>query len=144
VVSCCAVLVLRLSFVSVLGHWSHIGPVLGTTLGCLWGPGDLPKGFQETTQRTQTESLGVICGAGRPPEGGREPPRDNPGDPKSPPAPEAPVFFENVQTLAKISFCRNEHAVEAINPFSRTKCAGRGKSRCWAENQQERQKRAFV
>ena len=50
-----AVPVWKLSFVLILGHWPHIGPVLGATLGCLWGPG-LPRGagsLKETTQATQ-------------------------------------------------------------------------------------------
>ena len=56
VAKCCAVPVWRPSFVLILGHWPHIGPVPGATLGCLWGPGGLPTGA-------------------------RGPPRDNPDDP---------------------------------------------------------------
>ncbi len=60
VVKSCAVPVWRFSCVLILGHWPHIGPVRGTTLGCLWGPGGLPNGAWRL-------------------------PRDNPRRPKPPP-----------------------------------------------------------
>ncbi len=88
VAKCRAVPVWKLSFVLILGHWPHIGPVLGATLGCLRGPGGLPKearGLPRDNPRRPKPrpwtAFRVLLGAG-PPEGGREPPGDNPGDPK--------------------------------------------------------------
>ena len=88
VVKSCAVPVWRLSFVLILGHWPHIGPVPGATLGCLWGPGGLPNGARRLPRDNPRRpkpppwsASGVPLGAG-PPEGGRGPQGDNPGDPK--------------------------------------------------------------
>jgi hypothetical protein len=76
VVKSCADPVWKLSFVSILGHWPHIGPIPGTTLGCLWGPGGLPKGARRLPRdnfRRPTpcpwSAFGVPLGAG-PPDGG--------------------------------------------------------------------------
>ncbi len=105
VVKSCAASVWKLSFVSLLGHWPQIGPVQAT-LGCLWGPGGLPKEARrfprENPRRPKPRPwsvFGVFVGAG-PPEGGREPQGDNPGDTKwAYRSRGAQLFFENAQKL---------------------------------------------
>ncbi len=84
----CAISVRRPSFVLMLGHWPHIGPVPGATLGCLWGPGGFPKGAQRIPRDNPRRpkpfpwsASGLPLGAG-PPEGGRGLQGDNTGDPK--------------------------------------------------------------
>ncbi len=71
--------------------------VLGVILGCICGPGGLPRGdgsLQETTQTTQN----------------------------GPPAADGHVF----PNMMKISLCKIVHVVVAISPFLRTEGAGRG------------------
>ena len=53
----------------------HIGPVPGATLGCLWGPGSLPRGARRLPRDNSRQpkprpwsAFGVPLGAG-PPEG---------------------------------------------------------------------------
>ena len=89
VAKCCAIPVWRPSFVLFLGHWPHIGPVPGATLGCLWGPGGLPTGARGPPRDNPDDPnhvlgvpLGCLWGPGGLPMGGRELPGDNRGDPK--------------------------------------------------------------
>ena len=77
------------AFVCVnLGHWPHIGPVPGPTLGCLWGARRPPKGGPETSKRqlrtTQTVSLECLWAAfgGRASRGAPGASRRQPGRPK--------------------------------------------------------------
>ena len=57
--------------------WSDFGVPLGGREASQMRSGD----FQETTRDDPNRLLGVPLGVG-PPEGGREPQGDNPGDPK--------------------------------------------------------------
>ena len=103
VVKSCAVPVWKLSFVLILGHWPHIGPVLGATLGCLWGPGGLPRGpggFQETTPDDPNRVLGVplgcLWGPGFP-RGAGSLQETTQATQNGPPAAEARRVYENAQ-----------------------------------------------
>ena len=131
VVKSCAVPVWKLSFVLILGHWPHIGPVPGATLGCLWGLGGLPKGARrlprDNPRRPKPRpwsASGVPLGAG-PPEGGRGPQGDNPGDPKwASRRRGAQVLKKRPKTMC-ISLRRNVHVVEARSPYWSKEGAGR-------------------
>ena len=128
---CCAAPVWKLSFVLILGHWPHIGPVPGATLGLLWGPGGLPKGAlrpprdnpRRPTPRPWSAS-GVPLGAG-PPEGGRGPQGDNPGDPKWASRRRGTQVFGKRPKIMIISLRINVHAVDARSPYWSREGAGR-------------------
>ncbi len=120
VVKSCAVPVWKLSFVLILGHWPHIGPVPGATLGCLWGPGGLPKGSRrlprDNPRRPKPRpwsAFGVPLGAG-PPEAGREPQGDNP---KWASRRRGTQVFGKRPKIMIISLRRNVHAVGDRSPF---------------------------
>ena len=127
----CAVPVWKLSFVLILGHWPHIGPVPGATLGCLWGPGGLPNGARrfprDNPRRPKPppwSASGVPLGAG-PPEGGRGLQGDNPGDPKWASRRRGAQVFKKYPKTMSISLRRNVHAVEARSPYWSKEGAGR-------------------
>ncbi len=127
----CAVPVWKLSFVLILGHWPHIGPVPGATLGCLWGPGGLPKGARRLPRDNPRRpkpfpwiAFGLPLGAG-PPEGGRGPQGDNPGGPKGASRCRGAQFFKKHSKTMSISLRRNVHAVEARSPYWSKEGAGR-------------------
>ena len=70
------------------GSWGAVGLILAPSLERLWGAcggreaSQMRSGdFQETTRDDPNRLLGVPLGVG-PPEKGREPQGDNPGDPK--------------------------------------------------------------
>ena len=127
----CAISVRRPSFVLILGHWPHIGPVPGATLGCLWGPGGLPKGARRLPRDNPRRpkpfpwsASGLPLGAG-PPEGGRGPQGDNPGDPKWASRRRGAQVFSKYPKTMSISLRRNVHAVEARSPYWSKEGAGR-------------------
>ena len=68
--------------------------------------------------------LGLPFGAG-PPEGGRGPQGDNPGDPKEASRRRGAQVLEKYQKTMSISLRRNVHAVEARSPYSSKEGAGR-------------------
>ena len=80
-----------LEVICVMGSpcaWPHIGPVPGTTLGYLWGPGGFPKRVRrfprDNPQMTQTVSLECLWAAfeGRASRGVPGAARRQPGRPK--------------------------------------------------------------
>ena len=105
----------------ILSHWPHIGPVPGATLGCLWEPGGLPKGFLGKTPDVPNRFLGVplgcFLGPGLPRGAGglKETTR---ATQKGPPA------------AMSISLRRNVHAVEARSPYWSKEGAGRTRLTC--------------
>ena len=114
----------------ILGHWPHIGPVRAT-LGCLWGPGGLPKGARRLPRDNPRRpkpfpwsASGLPLGAG-PPEGGRGPQGDNPGDPKGASRCRGAPFLKKHPKTMSISLRRNVHAVEARSPYWSKEGAGR-------------------
>ena len=130
-VKSCAVPVWKLSFVLILGPWPHIGPVPGATLGCLWGPGGLPSGARrlprDKTRRPKPPSWTasrVPLGTG-PPEGGRGPQGDNPGDPKWASRSRGAQVLTKRPKTTSISLRRNVHAVDARSPYWSKESAGR-------------------
>ena len=87
----------------ILGHWPHIGPVPGATLGAFGGPEASQRGpgdFQETTPDDPNRFLGVplgcLWGPGLPRGAGglKEATR---ATQKGPPAAEARSFLRNTQ-----------------------------------------------
>ena len=127
----CAISVRRPSFVLILSHWPHIGPVPGPTLGCLWGPGGFPKGARRLPRDNPRRpkpfpwiASGLPLGAG-PPEGRRGPQGGNPGDPKGASRCRGAQFFKKHSKTMSISLRRNVHAVEARSPYWSKEGAGR-------------------
>ena len=115
----CAISVRRRSFVLILDHWPHIGPVPGATLGCLWGPGGFPKGARRLPRDNPRRpkpfpwiASGLLLGAA-PPEGGRGPQGDNPGDPKGASRRRGAQVLDKYKKTMSISLRINVHAVEA-------------------------------
>ena len=104
-------------------RWKTTIPVLGATLGCLSGNGGFPKGARrlprENPRRPKPfpwSASGLPFGAG-PPEGGRGPQGDNPGDPKGASRRRGAQVLEKYQKTMSISLRRNVHAVEARSPY---------------------------
>ena len=131
VVKSCAIPVWKLSFVLILCPWPHIGPVPGATLGCLWGPGCLPKRARRLPRDNPRRpkpfpwiASGLPLGAG-PPEGRRGPQGGNPGDPKGASRCRGAQFFKKHSKTMSISLRRNVHAVEARSPYWSKEGAGR-------------------
>ncbi len=131
VVKSCAVPVWRFSFVLILGHWPHIGPVPGASLGGLRGPGGFPNGarrFPSDNPRrpkpSPSRASGVLLRAG-PPDGGRGPQGDNPGDPKLASYRRGAQVNKKLPKTMSISLRINVHADEAINPYWSKEGAGR-------------------
>ena len=119
------------SFVFILDHWLHIGPVPGATLGCLWGPRGLPKGARRLPRDNPRRpkpfpwsASGLPLGAG-PPEGRRGPQGGNPGDPKGASRCRGAQFFKKHSKTMSITLRINVHAVEARSPYWSKEGAGR-------------------
>ena len=79
--------------------------------------------FQETTRDDPNRLLGVPLKIG-PPERGREPQGDNPGDPKEA-SRRRSAGFNKYQKRMNISLRRNVHAVEVRSPYWSKEGAGR-------------------
>ena len=80
--------------------------------------------FQETTRDDPNRLLGVPLEIG-PPEGGREPQGDDPGDPTEASRRRGAQVFNKYQKRMNISLRRNVHAVEARSPYWSKEGAGR-------------------
>ena len=149
-VKSCAVPVWKLSFFLILGPWPHIGPVPGTTLGCLWGPGGLPSGARrlprDKTRRPKPPSWTasrVPLGAG-PPEGGRGLQGDNPGDPKWASRSRGAQVLKNTQkrrALACVEMCTPSRQEAHIG---QKRAPGERESRRLAEKYKQMQKHTLL
>ena len=76
--------VVCVNFRSLASYWPRPWSDFGVPLGARRLPKRGPETSKRQPQTTQTASVECLCGAfgAGPPEGGREPQGDNPGDPK--------------------------------------------------------------
>ena len=110
-----------------LGHWPHIGPVPGATLGCLWGPGSLPNEVRRLPRDNPRRPKPPPWSAsgGRASRGGPGASRRQPRRPKRGLPLQRRAGFNKYQKRMNISLRRNVHAVEARSPYWSKEGAGR-------------------
>ena len=109
----------------------HIHPSLERLWGACRGrkaskrePGDIPETTPDVPNRLLGVPLGCLWEAG-PPEGGRGPQGDNPGDSKWASRCKGAQVKKKHSKMMSRSLCRNVHAVEVRSPYWSKEGAGR-------------------